>query len=305
MVEVQIYCSSLTSDVLDGISIDLFSGGADRLRHIDFSSFPMLWSSRLLSRLETLAIVGSHNVPGPSTNELTDILRRCPKLRAFRMKSFAEIRVSQSKGGVAHLPALESFELYLNDAEGFNQIISSLRIPECRKFDVRCFNVTRNVFSNDTSHFTNAFLSAVPSSSNVSLLLDAFELDLFERRTEGDVRINFSLNGDSVWEMLDPLIELTAGSVPWPPIHADIDLKYTIPFQVANILHKMPSITKLRLRGNSDQYITQLSHPTLNDGKYEWVLSNLRELILDNCPENDLQIFADLSGNRQAGADMD
>ncbi|KAG9021313.1 hypothetical protein FRB95_002409, partial [Tulasnella sp. JGI-2019a] len=55
-------------------SIDIFSRGADRLRHVDLRNFPIPWKSRILSRLETLKISEwPCNYRGPSTSEIMDI----------------------------------------------------------------------------------------------------------------------------------------------------------------------------------------------------------------------------------------
>ncbi|KAG8992390.1 hypothetical protein FRB94_011636, partial [Tulasnella sp. JGI-2019a] len=117
MNKLKIQCGSRIA----GVTIGLFSGGADRLRHIDLRDCPMLWSSRPLSQLETLAITGKFS---PSTDELTDIFRRCLKLRMFGIKS-SYIRVSRSKVEVVHLPALILFGLELKNTESFDRIISS------------------------------------------------------------------------------------------------------------------------------------------------------------------------------------
>ncbi|KAG8992389.1 hypothetical protein FRB94_011635 [Tulasnella sp. JGI-2019a] len=291
--------------MLEGVSINLFSGGADHLRHLDLSFFPIFWSSRLLSQLETLTIMGSPTVPGPSTSELTYILRQCPRLYEFVMTTSGEIRVlgdTRSEVGIAHLPALESFTLHLQNPEAFNRILSSVRIPGCTTFSLECSRATRNIFSNEISHITTALLSAIRSTPDISLTLSSSHLNLFGRYTEDDPTIEISLIGDSPWEILASLIEL---SVLWPPINAYICCNELPSLQVADLLRRTPYITELHLTGNSDRYIAQLLQPTLNNGKYEWVLPNLGKLWLEDCPENSLSLLTALVERRREGIEMD
>ncbi|KAG9008681.1 hypothetical protein FRB93_006227 [Tulasnella sp. JGI-2019a] len=302
--ELEIDCGDVPADILEGENIDLFSGGADHLRHLSLSYFQILWSSPLLSRLETLTIMGSPIVPSPTASELTDILRRCPKLYKFAMITIDEIRVlgdARSEVGIAYLPALKSFTLHLRNPEAFNRILSSVRIPECTMFSLRCSRATRNIFSDETSHITTALLSAIRSTPNISLSLSLSELNLTGRRTEDDPGIDITLNGDSPWELLASIIE---PSVPWPPIDAYISCNELPYLQVTDLLGRIPSITTVHLTGNSDQYIAYLSYPTLNDCTYEWVLPNLRELTLKDCPQNNSQVLTDLLRNLQARAVM-
>ncbi|KAG9032433.1 hypothetical protein FRB95_001486 [Tulasnella sp. JGI-2019a] len=291
--------------MLEGVSINLFSGGADHLRHLDLSFFPIFWNSRLLSQLEKLTIMGSPTVPGPSTSELTYILRQCPRLYKFVMITSGEIRVlgdTRSEVGIAHLPALGSFTLHLENPRAFNRILSSVRIPECTMFSLECSHATRNIFSNEISHITTALLSVIRSTPNISLSLSLSELNLTGRRTEDDPGIDITLNSDSPWEIPASLIEL---SVLWPPINAYICCNELPSLQVADLLRRIPSITKLHLTGNSDQYIAQLLQPTLNNGKYEWVLPNLRKLWLDDCPESSLSLLTALVERRREGIETD
>ncbi|KAG8989834.1 hypothetical protein FRB94_013971 [Tulasnella sp. JGI-2019a] len=265
----------------------------------------MLWSSRILSRLETLNIMSSSTVPGPSTSELIDILRRCPNLRQFAMSS--EIRVSDtilSKVEIAHLPALKSFQLSVRDAETFNEIISSVRIPKCTRFDLMC-HAAEGIFFNEAGHFTSALLSAIQFVPEIKLSLSVFTPTLSERHTEDDPGpgIKVTLHSNSAWKILASLID-AAGPVPWPPIDATIATFHSFPsLRVVNILNKMPSVTRLVLRGDSDEFITHLSHPILNEGNYEWALPNLKELQLQLCFHNNLALLLDLAKQRKKGAD--
>ncbi|KAG8981837.1 hypothetical protein FRB93_008325 [Tulasnella sp. JGI-2019a] len=305
--ELRITCSDDLVHELKGGSIDLFGGRADRLRHVDISYFPMLWSSRILSRLETLNIISSSTVPGPSTTELIDILRRCPNLRQFAMSS--EIRVSgaiPSKVEIARLPALKSFQLSVLDAETFNEIISSVRIPKCTQFDLMC-HAAEDIFSDKADHFTSALLLAIQFVLEIRLELSVSELTLSGRHTENDPGpgIKVTLHSNSAWEILASLID-AAAPVPWPPINARITTYHSSPsLQVVNLLHKMPSVTRLVLLGDSDEFITRLSYPILNEGNYEWVLPNLKELHLSQCPKNNLALLIDLAKQRKTGVVRD
>ncbi|KAG9019988.1 hypothetical protein FRB95_005290, partial [Tulasnella sp. JGI-2019a] len=92
----------------------------------------------------------------------------------------------------------------------------------------------------------------------------------------------------------------------WPPISASITCDERLPFlHVADILLRMPSIVRLELTGDSDDYITQLSCPTSSNDIHEWVLPNLEELMLHYCPHDSLQPLIELSGRHHRGADMD
>ncbi|KAG9026058.1 hypothetical protein FRB95_009461 [Tulasnella sp. JGI-2019a] len=289
-------------------SIDIFSGGADRLRHVDLCNFPIPWNSRLLSRLETLKISIS-DWPGgystPSTKEITDILRRCPELHAFEIAYHGEedihvIGGTTSETEAVCLPHLSSFTLDLDNAEAFSRIISSVRIPACKEFDLQCDDPMHNILSNEAGHLTAALLSVIQSVPEITVTLERSTLVLYS-----SLVIDIHLCHNSPWEDLAWLIEHTTKSISWPPIHAIVTCDDSLPFlHVVDLLHKMPSITSLTLEGNSDQYITLLSYPTLNNGIYEWVLPNLRTLSLRYCPGNTLQLLIDLAGNRQQGANM-
>ncbi|KAG9026061.1 hypothetical protein FRB95_009464 [Tulasnella sp. JGI-2019a] len=289
-------------------SIDIFSGGTDRLRHVDLCNFPIFWNSRLLSRLETLKISISdwpHGYSTPSTKEITDILRRCPELHAFEIAYHGEedihvIGGTTSETEAVCLPHLSSFTLDLDNAEAFSRIISSVRIPACKEFDLKCDGPMHNILSNEASHLTAALLSVIQSAQQITLTLGRSTLAL-----SSGLGIDIYLCHNSPWEDLAWLIEQSTKPISWPPIHIIVNCDDSLPFpHVMDLLRKMPSITNLILEGNSDQYITLLSYPTLNNGIYEWVLPNLRRLSLRYCPGNTLQLLIDLAGNRQQGANM-
>ncbi|KAG9032435.1 hypothetical protein FRB95_001488 [Tulasnella sp. JGI-2019a] len=120
---LEIDCSDLSDEELFiEDDIDIFCGGADRLRHLTLRDFPIPWCSHLLSQLKTLTISGWTCIwPSPSASDITDILRRCPKLSSFsfRYDTSDEIRGLEAiplEAEVAHLPALTSLELRLEDA---------------------------------------------------------------------------------------------------------------------------------------------------------------------------------------------
>ncbi|KAG8991375.1 hypothetical protein FRB94_012546, partial [Tulasnella sp. JGI-2019a] len=302
--KLKIDCSGVREDVPIG-EINIFDGGADRLRHVDLYDFPIPWSSQLLSRLETLKIEGSSPQPGPSTSEITDILRQCPELHAFTLSYHdeGEIRVSDatpSAADVVPLPALTSLTLSLDNANAVRRIVSSVRIPACTHFHTVCHGPAGNIFSNEASHLAPVLISAIQSAPEISLKLGGSEFSL------KSLQIHISLKPDSALEDLTWLVEHTTGLAPWPPIAAKIFCDDALPFpQVAGLLCKMPSITKLILLGDSDQYIAHLSYPILSHGIHEWFLPNLRELRLEDCPGNSPQLLINLSSKRQEGAGTD
>ncbi|KAG8992483.1 hypothetical protein FRB94_011587 [Tulasnella sp. JGI-2019a] len=307
--ELIIDCYLMDEELQMGESIDIFSGGANHLRHIQLENFPIPWRSQLLSQLETLKISGSRRRPGPSTSEIADILRRCPELRTFQLEYHGdgEIPISGttlSELEAVHLPLLKSFTLKLDNAEAFNRIISSVRIPACRKLHLKSCHPTGSIFSPETSHLTTLLLSRIQLIPRISMVLSTRALILTGCHGEGksDIYIYHS----SPWEDLARLTEDAIGSVLWPPIDLSIICADSLPFTLASgLLRRMTSITRLKLRGNSDQYITYLSYPTINNGIHEWVLPNLRELSLESCPDNSLNPLKDLSSKRQEGADID
>ncbi|KAG8982304.1 hypothetical protein FRB93_008179 [Tulasnella sp. JGI-2019a] len=302
---LEIDCREIGKNLSVGEGLDIFGGGADCLRHVSLLDFPIPWNTLLLSRLETLAIQTCYT-PGPSTSEITDILRRCPKLRTLQLiySDQVDIRVSGAPPPEAepiHLPFLTSCCLDFNNVKALNRVMSSVRIPACTQFYLHCDMLPSNNFSNGSSHLTPALLPTTGSILKTSFNLSSFNLAL---RT--DKVINIKLYDTSSWDDLTHLIEYISTTITWPPISATIWCDKTSPFlQAVDILLRVPSIVKLTLIGNSDQYIDQLSHPMLNDGIFEWVLPNLRELWLANCPENSLQLITDLSRMRQGRADMD
>ncbi|KAG8979741.1 hypothetical protein FRB93_009881 [Tulasnella sp. JGI-2019a] len=308
--ELRINCLELGKASSVERGVDIFSGGAYRLRHIDISQFPISWGSRLLSGLDTLKISAKNLSHHPSTSAIMDILRRCPNLLAFELQYRGEVdtyvSVSPSEAGKVDLPSLTSFTLDLDDAMAFRQIIASVRIPACTMFVLGCRSTIGNVFRNEAQHLTAALLSTVGRISSIELRLAAFDLALTGWHDTYEPVIDIYLNHSSPWEDLAWLINPTAaGSSSWPPIDAKISCDDSLPFRkVVDLLRGMPSIRTLELVGNSDRYIAQLAHPTL-DGIYEWVLPNLGELWLSECPGNSLELFIELQRKRQGGVDMD
>ncbi|KAG9025985.1 hypothetical protein FRB95_009530 [Tulasnella sp. JGI-2019a] len=302
----------LKIDLSEGLSgedgIDIPSGGADRLRHVELSFFPIPPSSRLLSGLETLKITGwPSTCPLPSTSEIADILRRCPKLRVFDFRSFSNRKLCvsgarPSEAGVIYLPALTSLSLYLGNANASRQIISSVRIPACTSLTLNCIKSMRNIFSNEGSHLAAALISTIQSVPEVLLSLKSSLFTLYDR-IRMDIKIN--IYSDSPGEDLAWFVEHITGPVAWPPVDATISCDFLSFHSVITLLLKMPSIAKLTLTGPFDQYIRLLSHPTLNNGIYEWVLPNLRELSLKDSSRRDPQVLTDLSSKRQQGDNMD
>ncbi|KAG8993416.1 hypothetical protein FRB94_010819 [Tulasnella sp. JGI-2019a] len=317
--ELKVVCYGLAREMRVEESIDMFGGGADRLRRIELIGFPMSWSSQLLSRLETLKILGYLYVyPGPSASQITDMLHRCPKLRIFELEypGTEEIRVTGdtlSEREAAFLPNLISFKLDINGTEAFRQIIPSVRAPSCTQYNLRCSGSKSNIFSVETDHFTAVLLSTVQSVPEISLMLTAVSLQLTGRDHQSNTFINIELSHDMFspgrsmpWEDLVWLLEHCTESAPWPPIDTKIYCLDLFPFvESADILRRMSSIVKLTLISNSDMYITLLTHPILNNGTYEWVLPNLRELSLQDCRENSLKLLVELSGMRQGGVYRD
>ncbi|KAG8986634.1 hypothetical protein FRB94_002633, partial [Tulasnella sp. JGI-2019a] len=156
--ELKVGCSELREHPSMEEMINIFDGRADRLRHIDLRDFPLPWDSGILSRLETLKISRSRSWFGPSTSEITDILRRCPKLRTFGLH-YSEPHVVgavPSEAEAVYLPALTSFSLNLSHASAFRQIISSVRIPACIDFRLVCGRLTSSIFPNEADHLTAA-----------------------------------------------------------------------------------------------------------------------------------------------------
>ncbi|KAG8980594.1 hypothetical protein FRB95_009462 [Tulasnella sp. JGI-2019a] len=297
----------LSQGLSSGGAIDIFSGGAACLRHIELSYFPIHPSSQLLSGLETLKIFEwPSDCSLPSTSEITNILRRCPNLRAFGFQLYSDraFQVPGATPSVAeaiYLPALTSFFLNLNDPNAFRRIVSSMRIPACTSLDLSCDGPISNILANEDSHLMSVFLSIIQAIPEISLELYGFKFVLYNRN---DNDINITFWSGSPWEDLAWLIKHTTGSVAWPPI--DATTYDSLPFSHgADLLQKLPSITNLTLGCDSERYITLLSHPTLNNGIHEWVLPNLRELSLEDRFHDSQQILEDLSDKRQQGADMD
>ncbi|KAG8987813.1 hypothetical protein FRB94_001447 [Tulasnella sp. JGI-2019a] len=294
-------------DLGTGPNFDIFSEGANRLRHVELYDFPIHSQLQMLSGLETLKISNRRNL-GPSVSELIGILRRCPALRVFELRYTDSSKmhtssIPPSEVEVVYLPTLISFTLSLDHAEAFSQIISSIHIPACKTFELECNEPLHNILSTRASHLTPAFLSVIQTTPEIWLWLQGRLLRLCNASKPG---INISLAHYSPWEDLSWLHEpTTAEAVTLPPIYADITCNDTPFLQVADLLHNLLSITTMTLTGNSDQYIAHLSHPTLRNGIHEWVLPNLRALRLDACLENSLQLLADLSDKRHQEADMD
>ncbi|KAG9020463.1 hypothetical protein FRB95_004197 [Tulasnella sp. JGI-2019a] len=308
--ELTIDCGRMEySRAKNGFDIDIFSGRADRLRHVDLRYFPIPLNSHLLSRLVTLKMSGSYIWSGASTSEITDMLRRCPELRTFELESDeGEIPVSMpSDAEAVHLPVLTSFTLQLENAQAaFSRILSSVRLPACTQFDLWCCNSTSNVFSDATCHITDGLSSTIQRLSDISLRLSSSKLELLGSHDQSNSTVSINVEHNLPWEDLAQLIRHTSATTIWPPIIATILCHEPLPYlPVAGLLCRMPSIVELKLVGNSDPYITLLANPTPSNGANEWVLPNLRKLSLDSCPENSLQLFRDLSRARNRGGNMD
>ncbi|KAG9022257.1 hypothetical protein FRB95_000484 [Tulasnella sp. JGI-2019a] len=308
--ELKINCRELDNTRSLGESINIFGGGTNRLRRLDLFQFPIPWGSQVLSGLETLKISADHLSHRPSTSMITDILRRCLNLVTFELQYIGEVdtdvSVAVSKAKTVDLPSLTSFTLDLNDAVAFRQIVASVRVPACTTFVLGCRGTTGNIFRNAAEHLTAALVSIIRPISTIELRLSAFDLALTVWHDSYKPIIDIYVDHSSPWEDLAWLINPTVtGSSSWPPINAHISCDDSLPFrQVVDLLREMPSIRSLELVGNSDRYIAQLAHPTL-DGIYNWILPNLRELRLDSCPRNSLELLVELQRKRQGGIDMD
>ncbi|KAG9002470.1 hypothetical protein FRB94_003830 [Tulasnella sp. JGI-2019a] len=296
----------------NGFDIDIFSGGADRLRHVDLRYFPLPLNSHLLSRLLTLKMSGSCIWSGTSTSEITDMLRRSPELRTFELEYSGDDKIRVS-GGIpleteaAYLPVLTSFTLQLKHAKAaFSRILSSVRIPACTQFNLRCSNPTRNIFSNATCHLTDLLASTIQGLSDISLTLSESKLELIGSQDQSNLAVNIDFNHNLPWEDLAWLIRHTSSTVTWPSITAKIWCHEPLPFlPVADLLRRMPSIVELTLVGYSDPYISLLVDPTLSNGVNDWVLPDLRELSLEAYPSNSLQLVRELSRVRNGEGEMD
>ncbi|KAG8986969.1 hypothetical protein FRB94_002320, partial [Tulasnella sp. JGI-2019a] len=204
--------------------MDIFREGADCLRHVTISTFPIPWSSRLLSGLETLNICWQGDLPGPSASQITDILRRCPGLRnfEFRQSAYQDTPASGTSpplAEVVHLPALTCFRLEHSNAEMFSSIISSVSIPACSKFHLRCCSSTYNIFSSKISHLKAALLPTLQTFPDVELILSHLTLQLRGSNDQNDSYIDILLFHESAWENLACLIESNGTTVTWPPIN--------------------------------------------------------------------------------------
>ncbi|KAG8997365.1 hypothetical protein FRB94_005994 [Tulasnella sp. JGI-2019a] len=293
-----------------GDGIDIFSGGADRLRHIVLFYVPIPWGSRLLSGLEKLSITESSSRSCPSSSDIVDVLRRCPKLRRFELvHSGEDIYTSfgtSTEEDTVHLPLLTSFTLDLDNAKTFSEIISSVRIPACTELYLNCPKPTTNIFSNKINHLTAALLSAIQHASKISIGFSLYSLTLSAWHDSIGEVVSIALTHHTPREDLVRLIECAGAEVTWPPISASIECDEYLPFlHVTSILRRMPSIATLELTGDSDEYITQLSRPTFSDGIHQWVLPNLKDLILQDCPNNSPQLLIELSGRHHRGVDME
>ncbi|KAG8995027.1 hypothetical protein FRB94_009501 [Tulasnella sp. JGI-2019a] len=263
----------------------MFGGRADRLRHVKLYDLVIPLSSQLFSRLETLTIAGARISPDPSTNQIIDVLRQCPELRPFELDYSGRVGIHASDTTVSeaeavHLPLLASFVVGLNNAVTFSRIISSVRVPACRRFILTCKDPTRSILSHESNDFITAVFSTIQRLPRIWLMFNAGGLSMSGHDNESEGMISILLSHSSPWEDLLSLIEHTAKSGPRPPINADMYCDLALFPRLADILRRMLSITELKLTGSSNEYIAQLSHRTLNDGKYEWILPNLKELSL-------------------------
>ncbi|KAG9001456.1 hypothetical protein FRB94_004771 [Tulasnella sp. JGI-2019a] len=167
-----IQCHNLEDGPAEEGSIDLFGGTAHRLRHANLTGFPIIWSSQILSRLETLKIIETDVwLRDTSSNDIIDVLRRCPELHSFELNCpNRTFRVSGviPETEAAHLPLLTSFDLDLGDAEVLSRIIASVRIPACTKLYLACDDPTSNIFSH---HIMTILSSAIRPLAKIELWL--------------------------------------------------------------------------------------------------------------------------------------
>ncbi|KAG9024354.1 hypothetical protein FRB95_011621 [Tulasnella sp. JGI-2019a] len=221
--------------------INMFGGRADRLRHVKLYDLVISLSSQLFSGLETLTIAGARVSPGPSTNEIVDVLRRCPELCAFELdySGEEEIRTSDaipSEAEEAHLPLLTSFNATLTNATALNRIISSIRVPACSEFTLACNDPTNHIFSNESTHFTTALFSTIHRLSRMWLKFDADGFSMDGQDDESDAGIDTLLVRGSPLENFALILEHGTKSGPWPPTYADISCKNSVPFLQEDIL---------------------------------------------------------------------
>ncbi|KAG8998399.1 hypothetical protein FRB93_013771 [Tulasnella sp. JGI-2019a] len=206
--ELTVDCSDVYEELFEEDNIDMFSGGADRLRPIVLLDVPIPWSSRLLSGLETLALIGSNFGFSPSSSEVMNVLRRCPELRDFELVHGDQEDIHTSfdtstDGGIVHLPLLTSFTLDLDNAKAFSGIISSVRIPACTRFHLNYSKPTRNIFSNKTNHLTAALLSTIRRLPKISLSLSSSTVVLSGWQDPKNNVIDIALAHLTPWEDLN------------------------------------------------------------------------------------------------------
>ncbi|KAG8874625.1 hypothetical protein FRB97_005766 [Tulasnella sp. 331] len=295
MTELKVYCR----EVFGGRSFDIFSGGAPRLRHLTLVNIRVPWGSTLFSQLEVLFFTSS-SIIGPSTEELADILQRCPNLLTFELERNPPRNVTtlanvlSSNLEPVHLPLLNSFKIDVSDACALSDILSCVHMPACTNLTVTCRGGTEGnqVFSDRTRGLALLLSSLLQSAPTLGVYLSSECLIL---SFEGDSRVKICL-----LDHMSPWNELT--SLTWmvilPPITITVLCSGMLFGQAAQSLHSIPSVASLTLIGDSDHYITFLSDPTLKDGIYRWVLPNLTELVLEGCGDNDPQLLMDLAGKR-------
>ncbi|KAG9021214.1 hypothetical protein FRB95_002565 [Tulasnella sp. JGI-2019a] len=297
--------------------VDLFSGEASRLLHVELRGVCIPWESKMLSGLQKLNLERMQ-LGSPSGHQLLAILAASPGLIELRLSGFNDSSPSLPQTVSVELPMLETLGIMEIPQLLTHDLLSAIHIPRCTSFEISYSqepNSDVGLFNDPIlAHIRSLLVTHIEESPRVIMAWrhEGMAMNLFTSMSAATILFTMT---DDDWDFTVPGGLLNALEEAGP---TEIHLKFCC-------INDIEPSTILQLLGPSQSRITEISmlnldvlgprdlmqflgEPTMVDGVAQWPLSRLGYLSLEGCHLEREDVLAmvcgrygGISGSRQEG----
>ncbi|KAG8905671.1 exo-1,3-beta-glucanase [Tulasnella sp. 403] len=270
-----------------GGQIDLFRGGAERLKKLDLWGVSIPWTSPLLLRLQVLRLMDLGDSAGVTTTHILNVLAQCTELSALRI-SGCSIHYSEAPNLPARLelPHLRSLSIdRIAPPNAPFWILSRISTPKYDQFDLVC-SFAGHLLPDDPlqkiSHITPSLVHLVASAQRVAIALEGTGCQYTALPGGWDSRkLRLSITHLSTSIVLGWVVAAFCDAM--KNIRSEVAFSRFDSLLQSDLatIDRTSLVTKLSLAGEQTFVIRHLSTTTLVDGKQRWLFPELVTLSID------------------------
>ncbi|KAG9030390.1 hypothetical protein FRB95_003989 [Tulasnella sp. JGI-2019a] len=273
-------------------AVDLFAGGAPRLKHLSLRHIvPRNWNSSVLRGLHTLSLVDIYHFEHPpSLQNLVDVLDGCPDLQCLKLQNVILSNTDDdldSPHNIIHLPRLHTLHIAKMADRELTDITSRMCTPRCTSYFL------------DDNLCTNPLLAAIASMVSEPVQAELVTCQHIEIVLNTNLEV-YLWTDNRRFSLLSPRIAELASVIRWitgllkfarrfVPIHFSWEKKAIAPswYQDFHTLRRLPCVVAISfIDCNADLsgFIHALNAlENSEDGKQKWFWPELRAVRMHRC----------------------